>query len=710
MQIIQTLRDKGGIIVIVVIALSLIGFILMDSRTGSENSARSLAATVGSINGEKIELGEFNKRVDLTKMMQEQNSRQPVPASQMNQVRENTWQQLVAEKLFFKEAAKLGIDLSPKELSTILFSNDQNNPLMQEASLKDSLTGQLDPAKVQDALKKMKTRKAEERQAYIEARIAPLRLNSVAQKYNALISAGGYYANWMKQRDEKMNAEFAVIQYVSIPYTDISDSAVTVSDADINAYIAKNKELFKQEEGRRISYVTFSQNASAADSTELMTQMTQLKSEFAADSNARAFVALKGSIIDYNDVFITKAKQPTQYTDSIVAAPRGTVTGPFVDGGAMILAKVIDSKEMPDSAAARHILIGTINPQTQQPIRDDAVAKKLADSLLTAIKAGANFTALALQYSDDQVSKIKGGDLGNFAQGTMVPEFNDFVFEKPIGAMEVVKTQFGYHIINVTNKSNFAPAYKIAYLAKDLVPSSNTINKASTDAAKASAQPNGKALLDYAAKNGLGITKEPTPVKPDAYQIGSLADARQVVKWIYEAEVGDVSEPFNLDDKFVVVTVDKIEKEGVQDAATARPNVEAAVRIEKKAAIIKAKLGANPTLESAMQAYGKQIETAGADSSITMFAQMIPNLGLENKLIGAAFNKDYAAKASPAIQGTSGVFVIKTQSINSKGAMPEADKAKFLDTQKTAARNVSGVWFESLKEQADIKDNRGKYM
>lgn len=199
---------------------------------------------------------------------------------------------------------------------------------------------------------------------------------------------------------------FANISYVSIPYGEISDSAVKVTDADVNAYVQKHKELFKQEAGRKVSYVTFSQLPNAADSARVMDMLNKLKPQFEADTNAKAFIARNTSVIEYSDEYLPVAKAPIKDLDSVLKYPIGTVVGPFVENGDYILAKVLGTKQMPDSVHARHILIATADRNGQQ-LMDDSTAHRKADSILAAIKGGADFGKLALQYPDDAGSAVK---------------------------------------------------------------------------------------------------------------------------------------------------------------------------------------------------------------------------------------------------------------------------------------------------------------
>ena len=707
MQIIQSIRDKGAAITVTVIVLCLIGFILMDAKPGNNSLFGSSSSNIGKVNGEAIELGEFNKRINQAELQEEQRSGQRPTGVRSNQLRDQVWNQVIAERIFFAEADKLGIQFTATELSSILLSSEQNNPFMQQQGMADPATGQLDITKAQEALRNIKKLKGEQKEAVNTEIISPLKLTSIVAKYSSLINASAYYPKWMQDKEMAENKTFAQISYVAVPYSEISDSAVVVKDSDINDYVNKHKELFKQEAGRVISYVVFSQLPNATDSNNAKTLVENLKTSFAADTNAKSFVARNTSVIDFQDTYLPKSKIQSSQTDSISKMPIGTVYGPYVDGGSYVLAKMLGSKQLPDSVKARHILIPTVNPQTGEMVNADSTAKKLADSIFTAIKGGADFAALAAQYSSDG-SKDKGGDLGNFGFGSMVPEFNDFSFNNPVGSKEVVKTQYGYHVIEITNQKDFNAAYKIAFLAKEISASDLTINNASLQATKASGVKSGAELSKYVAANGLNMVQNPTAIKENDFSIGGLEEARPLVRWAFEAKKGEVSEPFSIGDQFVVAVVDKILEEGVQDAETARSGAEVIIRNEKKAAMIKTKLGATPTLESAAAAYNKQVLQAGADSSLTYSSQIINGVGVEPKMIGASFNKAYQAKPSPAFAGTSAVYVLKVNSLGTKAAVAPEMAMQQVSSRLTAIRSQTNNWYEGLRKQSEIKDNRSK--
>lgn len=711
MSIIQTIREKGAVIVIALIAISLIGFILMDSMSSGRGSlfGDSNTTTLGVVNGEKILLNDFNAKVKEIEQQYPNNG-----SSQSQQIMESVWNQMVAERIVEEQFKDLGITFTPNEMSAIMFS--ENAPQQLKQAFTDKETGQYNIEQAKQWWAETKRNKNEEqRKAIISQVIDPMRLNSLYTKYTSMISGSIYQPKWLSKEKEEEKNNFATISYVAVPYTVISDSSVKVTDSDIQSYLDKNKKKYKQEAGRMISYVSFSASANSEDSAKILQSLKDLKPQFVADSNAKFFLGRNSSAIPFFDGYTPKSKIDGAYKDSILSLSVGQVFGPYLDGENYVLAKIISTKILPDSIKCRHILLGTINPQTQQPLLSDSAAHRLADSIALAIERGANFDSLNIKYSTDEVAKRENGvmtfDITTIQGDNFAKEFGDFLLNDNGETKKVVKTQFGWHYIEILDKKDFQPAYKIAYMAREIVPSDETINAANTAAIKLSGiAKDQKSFNDYVAQNGLNKVDVPNVVKENDYQLGGLQDARQVVKWAFGAKEGQVSEPFSIKDDYVVAIVDRKVKEGVLNVSTARPVVEGIIKNMKKAGEIKKKLNNPATLEAAAASYNLQVQNSGADSTLTFDAQIINGIGNEPKVAGAAFNKAYQSKPSPAFAGNTGVFVIKVNSISSKPA-PSSD---ILNLQKNEEINQNiqsalGQSFNALKEIAEIKDNRSKF-
>lgn len=711
MQIIQNIREKGAAIVIAIIALSLIGFILMDANIGSNRSG-SATPVIGKVNGVKIESKEY---ADKVKQIEDQYGGR-ASGAQIYQIRQSAWDQIVAERVLQAEFDKLGFIFTPKELTATIFSDDAPYTLKQAFS--DKATGKYDLAKVQQWWATAKKSKGEQRDAVEQQIVEPIRLQSLYSRYSGMIAAAGYYPTWLKEKETAESKTFANISFVNIPYTVIPDSTVKVSDQDVLDYVGKHKAMYKQDAGRNISYVKFSTNPTSADTAKALEAVSSLKQSFAVDTNAQMFVSRNMSAKEFDDVYIPKSKLQGAQKDTLASLSKGAVYGPYLDGKEFTIAKMIDSKILPDSIKCRHILIATTDRQTGQEILSDSLAKKRIDSVELAIKAGANFDSLEARFSTDEAAhKDKGVMTFDIAtiqnKENFAPEFGEFLMNEKGETKKVVKTNFGWHYIEILEKKNPSPAYKIAYLSKEITPSDETVNTAGAKAAKLSGDvKNAKDLDEYLAKNNLQNQRMDAPelVKENDFQLSGLQDARQLIKWAFEAEEGAISEPFNIGDQFVVATVTKIQPEGLPDAKTARPMVEFTVRNQKKAEQIKTKLnGKTTTLESAAAVYNLQPGTAGADSSLTFSSQIINGVGQEPKVIGASFNKTYQSKVSEPIAGNSGVYLIKVNSTGTKPADTADQVAKqTADRTKALAQQINGGWFEALKKLADIKDDRSK--
>lgn len=695
MSVIQRIRDKGAWIIFGIIALALIAFILQDGvRRGG--STFSNTSTIGKVNGEKIERAEFEEKLALQERMY------AGQGAQREQLIGSVWNQEVDRVVLNQEYAKLGLQVSPKELSDILFGD--NSPLRQEFT--DQKTGEFRANDARQAFAQLKKSKnAEQIKMINSVYIEPAIQQTLRMKYQNLVIQAAYVPKWMMEKQMADNNAVASFSYVYVPYVSVNDSSVKVSDDEIAAYINKHpKEFAKQEETRNISYVYFNAAPSAADTATALNTIMSLKNDFSAATDAEAFLSKAGSEVPYYNSYFSKARMQQVNKDSITKTPVGGIYGPYIDGNNYTLAKMVGVRQWPDSVKVRHILIATSDPRSGQQVRPDSVGKKLIDSIETAVKGGADFNALCTKYSDDPGSKDKGGVYEFFPQGQMVIPFNDFVFDKPVGTKGVVKTDYGYHYVEVLAQKGSAPAYKIAYLAKPISASNETVTAASTAAAQfAVSSKDVKKFTANAAKDNLQV-QGANDIKQNDYNVNGIGQSRQLVRWVYEHNTGDVSEPFEIGDRYVVAIVSAVNKAGLASVQEARPTVETIVRNEKKAKqIIETKFKGN-TLEAISSSTGAQVLRA---DSLAFSAPFITGIGSEPKIVGAAFNKALVGKASDPIAGSTGVFAIKVENTGAKPASTDAVTLKQGLVQSAKMNAYRGL--DALRRAATIKDNRFKF-
>ncbi len=716
MSVIQQIRDKAAWLVFGLIALSLIGFLAMDAFVGKSRIFGGNSNIIGTVNGEDIEYVKFQ---ELVEQMESQYKAQGYPVNdiQSQNIKTQVWNQFVEDDVLEKVYKNTGIDVSDKELNDMLAGPNAVQGIKR--SFTDPKTGVFDAQAAASTINQLRTiykgnKKTDK--SYPQARllfeeyIPQWIRDREKEKYLSLLGNSAYVPKWMAEKLNSDQSQIASISYVNTPYSNVADSAVKVSDEEINDYVQKHKAQYKQEDSRSIAYVTFNAAPTSGDSAALLKQLTDLKAEFDTTHNVEAFIAKNGSETAFADSYFPKSKIQVPKKDSIFALAKNAVFGPYLDAGDYVLAKKIDEKTLPDSVKARHILIATIDPKTGQPTLEDSVAKKKMDSIKNLIDKGESFESLATKFSDDEGSKVKGGDLGYFTSGMMVKEFNDFCFDGKKGDKKIVKTQFGYHYIEITDQKNFEPAYKVAYLAKKIEPSNETDQNASGLASQfAGESRNQSAFEENAKKSNLQKLLAPD-IEPTSNTIPGLGTNRQLVKWMYDdkTSLGDVSEPYTVGDKYVVALLTEINHEGTMRAAKARPLVEPILRNQKKAEQIIKKIGTSNTLEAVATATGQQIRKA---DSIGFASPYIPNVGQEAKVIGSSFNKQLVGKpASEPIAGNGGVFVIKVENVFAK-SNPSADIEQLRASQQQQEKSIiSYRALEALKKNATIKDNRAKFL
>jgi peptidyl-prolyl cis-trans isomerase D len=713
MSIIQRIRDRAAWVILIAIAIALIGFLVQDAFVGKGGGGLfgGNATDIGSVNGKKLEAAQFDAMVAQIKNQYRQYN---IPLDDAT-ARDRAWDGFVAEATLEDEFKKLGITVTPKELDDMLYVHPTDD-IKNAQPYKNPQTGQFDPNLLRQQLAEVKKSKNKEQIDQVNLYLANLMNSRTQQKFASLLSNTTYYPKWFLEKQNSDNSSMASVSYVNVPYSSISDSTLKVSDDDVQAYINKHKEEFTQEESRSVAYVAFDASPSADDTAALVSQLQTLKAEFSglAESDVAAFVTRNASQAPFYDAFVPKSTIQVPNKDSIFSLPKGGVFGPYQDAGSFVLAKKIDEKVMPDSVRARHILIATGDPRTGQQILEDSVAKKRIDSVRIAIEGGSRFDSLAAKLSDDRGneqqpgSAQKGGDLGYFAANAMVKEFNDFVVNGKKGERKVVKTDFGYHYIEITDQKNFGPAYKIAYVTKAINSSQATEDKASGLANQfASESRNAKAFDETARKRNYNKLLAGN-ITPLATNVPAIGESRQLVKWVYGADLGDVSEVFNVGSRYVVVLVTEINKKGTMSAARARPLVEGILKNEKKAEQIKKKIGTPTSLEDV--AAKNQAQVLKADS-VRFESPFLA--GQEGKVGGYVFNAAAKGKISAPIAGNSGVYVLRTENVF---ALPSSGLSIEQQRQALTQQNQQGRRGDpltqaanALKKSAKIKDNRNTF-
>ncbi len=708
MSVIQNLRTKYAKVVGALIGVSLIGFILMDAANGPLQSLFGRDTSVARVNGNKIDVKDFQEQLtDYELLVPLYSQGKPLDEATRAQIRQQVLDEMVYQKLVEKDMERLGITVTDAELKDLIRGSVPDPMVQQFPYFRDEETGQFNPQMIAAFEQQVpQIQDPNQRQRLLEEWAAVQRYvarGRKLQKYNALVLNGVYAPTAFAKKAMEEGAELASVRFVKLPFVMVPDAEVKVSDADLNAYIKEHKEQYTIDQPvRSIEYVTFDVVPSGEDTGKSLGALQKIREEFVTTTDAESFVN-RNSDVAYADRYFTKKMFPAPGSDSLLNYPVGTVVGPFYDNGAYQMVKVLDKKQLPDSVKAQHILLAA------NANRDDSAAHKLADSLVAAIRSGISFDTLARQFSDDASNKDNGGELGYFAQGMMVPEFNEAAFEGRTGDLKTVKTQFGWHILKINDQKGFEPATKLAIVVKALQPGQVTndaaYNRAVSFAGKNS---DGKAFDAAVTKDGLQ-KKVAENIRQNDFAINGLGASRELISWVWDdkQKAGAVSSPFHVDDRYVVAKISGIKEAGLMtlDEST-RPQIEQLVKARKKADVLLSKYGKMKNLDEVAAASQQPIMQADSFSFANPFAT---NLGFEPKVVGYSFFKGFQQGAtSPAIRGNDGVFFTSLL-MRVTNALPQQDAAT-MEQQKMSQtmqlrQGLSNTLQQAVRRNAKITYN-----
>jgi peptidyl-prolyl cis-trans isomerase D len=708
MSIIQQIRERYAAVSIAVIALSLVGFILMDALSSRTKMFGGNNSTIGKVNGETIDYTKFSTRLE------EMENNYRTQGMQVNdemrqQIIEMLWNNEIDETVLNGEYDKLGLVFSANDLNEALYGENPPPALAQQ--FKDEKTGAYDANAARQFINSLKKKKANDPQRqYVERNLIEYLIsNGLRTKYTALLSGSVYYPKWLSDKDIADQNSIASISYVAVPYASISDSTVEVTDADIDAYISNHKKEYKQEKSRTLSYVIFDAAPSANDTASTRNAVEIKKQQFLEAKDAAQFVSANNSAVPFFDGYILKSKmQIPLYSDSIQNLATGAVFGPYLDGGNFAMARMVDKRQLPDSVKCRHILVGTTDAQSGAVVLSDSIASKRIDSIKNAVNAGASWAEMVEKYNPQtDGSRQNKGEMtfasAQIQDANFAKEFAQFIlFDGKTGERKVVKTNFGYHYIEIMEQKNFEPAYKVAYFSKVVEPSDETTNGASTAATQFASESRDVKSFDANAQKKKLATRI-AEVKPNEYSIVGIGAARRLIKWAYENKIGAVSEPENIGDKYVVAVITEQKEEGTPKAKDVRQQVESIVRNLKKAKQIIEKIGNNRDMNAIAATFKTVVNRA---DSISFLSPFIPGIGQEPKVSGAAFDTRNKGKASEPIAGNTAVFLVKNESVGLRPSTDADYTMRRMQMEQQLKGSLGYKLTEALRKSATVKDNR----
>jgi len=699
MALIGTLRNKMGVWVVVFVFVAIASFILGDLL--GQNSVLLGKNDVGEIGGHTISIEEYQQSIQEREASFILNTNRQPGDREMPTIRQQAWDMLIMRYGIQREFEKVGVAVTVDEIEDMIHGKNVDAGVRQ--AFTNPETGEFDRQQVIAYLQQLRSMpENSEPRVRWEIFQRDMKPGRERIKYENLLIKSTYVTNAQAELEYHMQTDVAEVSYVFVPYYAISDPAVNVTDADFKAYYNKNKERYKSEHTRDVKFVQFDVIASADDSLAIKEELERIVADLKASTDDSTFAIINS---DYSNAYAkyNMGSLPTFLSKEELTP--GFVKGPFIDGSSYKLVKVSSiGKDTSYTARASHILIRW----SDDTDASKAEAKEKARNILKEIKAGADFASKAREHGTDGTAS-QGGDLGWFASGEMVKPFEKAVFEasKPGLLNDVVETDFGYHIIEVTNVKDNS-SYSLAIVEREIAPSDASINealrKAETFAAELSGIDN---FVTKAEKEGLTVY-EGKNIGSSERRVNTLSDARQLVQWLFrDAENGKVSDAFDFQDLYVVaVMTGEIEK-GYKPLELVKEEITPAVRNEVKGKMIIEKLNTlNGTLPEIATAFGKDASTYNM-SDLKLSTNMMTSVGLDPKAVGVAFAPENGKRSAP-YAGERGVLLVEVQ--NKTIAPTIADYTSYKTRLEQTSQNRSSATIaDAIKDKSNIVDIRYKF-
>jgi peptidyl-prolyl cis-trans isomerase D len=694
MAVLESLRNKAGALLVGVIGLALLSFVLGDLFGNSGGGLFSSANDVGEINGRKISYEEYEQTVsyftDVYLAMYGQNS---TSEAVTEEIREQAWQALVRKYLYDKKYDELGLEVSSDELFDLIQGRNPSPLVIRNFS--NPQTGEFDRGYVLRYLQNIEQNPdAKIYWLFLEKEIINQRKQA---KLTALVSKAMYVTAADAKNTFANGANSVSIQYVSKPLSSYPDSLIKITSSDVKKYYREHKQQYKQSASRDVELVTFPIAPSEEDDSATGSWIENLAPEFRSATDVAQFTTLH-SDAPFDAVYHKKGELPALLDSFAFSAGKSDMLGPVLDDGAYKMARVADVRMLPDSVKAQHILLDVSKGM-------DA-ARKTADSIRTALQKGANFAELATKYSIDPAANEKGGDIGWFAQNSMVKPFGDSCFFAPKGRVLVVETQFGVHVVEVTDKGKSERKVQLAVVARTVEPSRTTRERIFSGANELATQATDRAAF-VAKSDEKGYIRRPAQrITINDKNVAGLQQARELVRWAYNGKEGDVSPIFEVDNNFVVASITAVREDGYAPVKQVAAEISAELLREKKAAAIAEEMKGAESLSSLAERLNLSVQTL---DNVNFSSFYLPGVGVEPKLAAAA-SASKENRLSAPVEGQSGVYVFTVTSASSTGA---ADDENLIAQEKTRQQasvpmRMSYEVIEALRAEADVKDLRGK--
>lgn len=709
------IRSKG-ILLIIIIGLGLFAFIAEEAFRSCNGIKGQNSQQIGEVLGEKIYVQDFQKLLeeyqDAMKLTMRTDN---LSEDQLNQLKDQVWQQLVSERVMKEDCKKLGLTVTEDELQNVL--NDGTNQLLTQTPFVNQQTGRFDVSILKqfiDAYRKAEAsnnsqqldqmRPAYNYWLFIEKN---LRTQLLAQKYQSLL-ANCVLSNKVeaKMAFNEENEE-AQIQLASIAYNTIKDADIKVTDEELKAKYEELKPAFRQQqETRDVKMVDVQVKASATDRAQLQKDMAGYQKQLAAAADPTQVVSKSGSMIQYIGLPVS-GKAFQQYPDiaskidSMAVGTTGVVEN--TKDNTYNIVRILSRTELPDSVEFRQIQVGGKTLEA---------ARASADSIQKALAAGGDFQAIAKRYGQDSTTTWFTGAM--YEQASTMSQDNRAYIEAllngAVGSTQNIELTQGNVVIQVLNRKAMKSKAVAAVIKKEIRFSDNTYSKAYNRFSQFVTQSQASLadLQKHATKFGYTV-QDLNDFATSSHTVGNVGGSgiRDAIKWIFEAKEEQVSQLFEAgkeNDHLLVLCMTKIHPQGYRpwDDAQVKEILKREVIRDKKAEMIMAKLkGVNSI--AAAQAKGAKVSTV---NQITFAAPaFIQATGAaEPALSGAVAATAQGKFCSAPVKGNAGVYVF--QVVKKQMRPAKYNEEQQIQMCRQRAMQYMGNFMQDLVFGAGVVDNR----